>query len=162
MFPPPFVGAGSEGVARSCNSGDDLRCTDITGGPPPQPLPIGGGKLECVLGRLTSPRAQRLYLQLHGQFVELGEKRGRNRNAVAGPLVAAGGAALARQTDRVKAGKEPRAAQITDMPIDFGGESRQRQKAGDIDGDNTVSGVGRAAVVSVEINHVAAEGGAVE
>src|SRR5215469_16696343 len=49
-----------------------------------------------------SPRAQRLYLQLRGQFDELGEQRRRNRNTVAGPLIAAGGAALARQADRIE------------------------------------------------------------
>jgi hypothetical protein len=94
-----------------------------------------------------SPRAQRLYLQLRGQFVELGEKRRRNRNAVAGPLIAAGGAAIARQADRIEAGQEPRAAQIAHMPIDFGSEILQRHKARDVDGNDGMSGIGRAVVI---------------
>ena len=85
-----------------------------------------------------SPRAQRLYLQLRGQFVELGKKRRRNRNAVAGALIAASGAALARHADRIEAGEKPRAAQIAQMPIDFGGESLQRHEARDIDGNDGI------------------------
>src|SRR6516165_12410550 len=50
-----------------------------------------------------SPCAQRLYLQLRRQFVDLGKKRRRNRNTVPAALSAAGGAALARQADRVEA-----------------------------------------------------------
>ena len=70
-----------------------------------------------------SAHAQRLYLQLRRQFVELGKKRRGNRDTVAAALVAAGGAAVARQADRIDARQPPRMAQIADVTIDFGSES---------------------------------------
>src|SRR5260370_3678221 len=99
---------------------------------------------------------QRLYLQLRRQFVELGKERRRNRDAVAGPLVAAGGAAVARQADRIDAREPPRMAQIVDVAIDFGGESLQRHESRDVDRGDEVSSIGLALVIGVEIDDVAA------
>src|SRR6202011_6267811 len=105
-----------------------------------------------------SARAQRLYLQLRRQFVELDKERRRNRDAVAGPLVAAGGAAVARQADCIDDRQPPRMAQIADVTIDFGSESLQRHKPRDVDCGDEVSGIGLALVIGIEIDDVAAKG----
>jgi hypothetical protein len=54
--------------------------------------------------------AQRLYLQLRSQFVELRKKRCGNRHAVTRSLVVALGPAVAWQSDRIDAGKTLRGA----------------------------------------------------
>src|SRR6516164_10839508 len=127
-------------------------------------IPAYAGMSGRAKGHRThgSPCAQRLYLQLRRQFVELGKKRRRNRNTIPATLSAAGGAALARQADRIEAREKPRAAQIANVPIDFGRESLQRHEPRDVDGNDTMSSIGRAVGGGVEIDHVAAERRAVE
>ena len=63
-----------------------------------------------ALATIGCALAQRLYLQLRGQFVELGKKGCGNRHAVTRPLVAALGAAVAWQPDRIDAGEPVRGA----------------------------------------------------
>src|ERR1700688_154684 len=106
--------------------------------------------------------AQRFYLQLRRELVELRQQCWRDRHAVAQPFLATLRAAVAGQADVVNAGQPFRLAEVVHMAIDFGGEGGKRHETRDVDRDHEMSGIGFARVVGIEVNHVAAKRSTIE
>src|SRR5579883_1957597 len=102
------------------------------------------------------------HAHLTRELVELRLQRIRQRNAVAQALGAAGTAALAGEADGVEAGQAVRGVQVVHVAVDLGLEGIERDETLDVDRADEVARVGRAGVVGVEVDHVLAEGGAVE
>src|SRR5262249_62162324 len=94
--------------------------------------------------------------------VRLMETRRWQRDTVARALRAALRPSVARRADGVEIRPARGGAQVVQVAIDFGGESRKRNEPRDIDRDDEMPGVGLACGVGVEVDDVAAEGGAVE
>src|SRR5215467_12730539 len=110
----------------------------------------------------SRPLPQRRHPKFARQLVELREQRRRQRYAVAQTFDATVAAAIARQADAVNAGQPLRATQIGEMAISLGHKGRERNEALDVDRNHEMAGVSLAILVVVEIDDIAAEGGAVE
>src|SRR5262249_22656899 len=110
----------------------------------------------------ASALPQRSDADLAGELVELGDELARHRHAVREPVGAPGAALFARQPHLVEARQRLRGAQVAQVAVDVALERVERREAGDVERDDEVPGVADVGVVEVEVEHVAAEGGAVE